>query len=144
MMKEFRTFILRGNVIDLAVGVIIGVAFGSVVTSLVNDILMPPLGYILGDVDFTDLFIVLGGGDYASLAEAQEAGAATINYGVFINAIINFLLVGTALFFLIRTVNRVQAQFAEEEEEAAPAGPSTEEKLADTLDRLATVLEKKE
>jgi large conductance mechanosensitive channel len=93
MWKEFKTFITRGNVIDLAVGVIIGAAFGKIVTSFVNDILMPPIGLLLGSVNFTNLFITLSGEAYATLEEAQAAGAATINYGVFINTIIDFLIV---------------------------------------------------
>src|SRR5580704_14783960 len=110
MWKEFRDFAMRGNVIDLAVGIIIGAAFGKIVTSLVNDILMPPLGVILGKVDFTNLFVNLSGKSYASLAEAKAAGAATINYGVFINNIIDFVIVAFAVFLLIRQVNRFTAK----------------------------------
>ena len=98
MLKEFKEFAMRGNVIDLAVGVIIGVAFGKIVTSLVNDIIMPPIGVLLGGVDFTEMFLNLSGGEYASLAAAKEAGAATINYGVFVNTVINFLIVAFAIF----------------------------------------------
>ena len=122
MLKEFREFAMRGSVVDLAVGVIIGGAFGAIVTSLVNDIIMPPIGVLLGNVDFTDLFINLSGGSYPSLAAAQEAGAATINYGVFINTIINFLIVALALFFVIRGMNSMQKK-----EEEAPAEPTTKE-----------------
>ena len=122
MWKEFREFIERGNVLDMAVGIIIGAAFGTVVKSLVDDIIMPPIGLLLGGVDFTNLFITLGGGDYASLADAQAAGAATINYGLFINNIITFLIVAFAVFLLVRAVQRMQA---EEEEEAAPEAPTT-------------------
>lgn len=117
MLKEFKEFAMRGNVVDLAVGVIIGGAFGTIVTSLVNDILMPPLGLLLGNVDFSNLFISLSGESYASLAAAQEAGAATLNYGLFINAVINFIIVAFAIFLLIRGINRLQR----EEEEAPPA-----------------------
>ena len=146
MIKEFQKFILRGNVLDLAVGIIIGTAFTAIVNSLVNDIIMPPIGYILGGVDFSNLFIVLGGESYPSLADAQAAGAATINYGLFINAIISFLIVALAVFFLIKSVNAMVDRMSKKEEEAAaaPAGPTTEEKLVETLDRLTAVLEKQE
>jgi large conductance mechanosensitive channel len=110
MWKEFRDFAVRGNVIDLAVGIIIGAAFGKIVTSLVNDILMPPLGVILGKVDFSNLYINLSGKAYASLAEAKAAGAATINYGLFINNIIDFVIVAFAVFLLIRQVNKLTAK----------------------------------
>jgi large conductance mechanosensitive channel len=106
--KEFKQFIARGNVVDLAVGVIIGAAFGKIVTSFVNDILMPPIGLLLGNVDFANLFIILSGGAYATLEEAQAAGAATINYGVFINTIIDFLIVAFVIFLLIKQVNRLK------------------------------------
>lgn len=106
MWREFRDFATRGNVIDLAIGIIIGAAFGKIVTSLVNDILMPPLGVILGKVDFSNLFINLSGKPYGSLNDAKAAGAATINYGVFINNIIDFLIVAFAVFLLVKQVNR--------------------------------------
>jgi large conductance mechanosensitive channel len=122
MWEAFKEFIKRGNVLDMAVGIIIGAAFGTVVKSLVDDIIMPPIGLLLGGVDFTNLFITLGSGDYASLADAQEAGAATINYGLFINNIITFLIVAFSVFLLVRAVQRLQRQ---EEEEAAPAEPTT-------------------
>lgn len=115
MWREFKEFVLRGNVVDLAVGFIMGAAFSNIVSSLVRDVLMPPIGLLLGRVDFANLFINLSGGDYATLAEAQAAGAATINYGVFINTLIEFLIVAFALFLLIRQVNRLQRQ-----PEAAP------------------------
>lgn len=126
MMKEFKEFIMRGNVMDLAVGVIIGAAFGKIVSSLVDDILMPPLGLILGRVDFTNLYINLSGGTYATLADAKKAGAVTINYGLFISTIISFLIIALALFLIIRTVNRLRR-----EEVAAPAlpAPTVEENL---------------
>ena len=108
MWKEFKAFILRGNVIDLAVGIIIGGAFGTIVTSLVKDIIMPPIGLLLGKVNFADLYINLTGTAYPTLKAAQEASAATINYGLFINSIINFLLIGVALFFVIKAVNKMQ------------------------------------
>ena len=108
MLKEFKKFITRGNVIDLAIGVIIGAAFGKIVTSFVNDILMPPIGLLLGRVNFTDLFITLSGEAYATLEEAQAAGAATINYGVFINTIIDFLIVAFVIFLVVKQVNRLK------------------------------------
>ncbi len=126
MLKEFREFVLRGNVLDMAVGIIIGAAFGTIVASLVNDVIMPPIGLLLGGVDFTNLFILLKAGSpaapYASLAEAQAAGAVTINYGVFINAVISFLIVAFVVFLLIRSINRLRR-----EEEAPPAEPTTKE-----------------
>jgi large conductance mechanosensitive channel len=118
MWKEFKQFIARGNVIDLAVAVIIGAAFGKIITSFVNDILMPPIGLLLGNVDFANLFITLSGDSYATLAEAQAAGAATINYGVFINTIIDFLIVAFAIFLLVKQVNRLKKP-------APPAEPTT-------------------
>jgi large conductance mechanosensitive channel len=105
MLKEFRAFMLRGNVIDLAIGIIIGAAFSGVVTSLVNDILMPPFGFLLGGVDFSNLFFALDGVAYESLAAAKEAGAPTINYGLFFNTIINFIIVGLAMFVVIKQMN---------------------------------------
>ncbi len=110
MLNEFKTFIARGNVMDLAVGIVIGAAFTSVVNSFVNDILMPPIGMLSGGVDFTSMFISLSGENYASLAEATEAGAATINYGLFINSIISFLIVAFAIFLLIQAYNRMREQ----------------------------------
>ena len=107
MLKEFRDFTMRGNVIDLAITVIIGGAFGKIITSFVNDVLMPPIGLVLGNVDFTDLFISLNGQYFASLADAQAAGAPTINYGLFINTVIDFLIVAAVIFMMIRTVNRL-------------------------------------
>ncbi|MCC7271519.1 MAG: large conductance mechanosensitive channel protein MscL [Alphaproteobacteria bacterium] len=107
MWQEFRAFIARGNVIDLAVGIIIGAAFTSIVDSLVKDIIMPPIGLVLGGIDFSDFYINLSGKPYASLAAAREAGAATINYGVFINALIKFLIVAFAVFILVKQVNRL-------------------------------------
>jgi large conductance mechanosensitive channel len=120
--KEFREFIARGNVIDLAVGIIIGAAFNDIVKSLVNDVVMPPIGLLLGSVDFSSLYINLTDTDYASLAAAQEAGAATINYGAFINTVINFLIVALVVFVLIRQINRLKRQ-----EAALPAAPTTKD-----------------
>jgi large conductance mechanosensitive channel len=120
MLKEFRDFAMRGNVVDLAVGLIIGAAFGKIVTSLVNDILMPPLGLVLGKVDFSNLFINISGQHYATLAEAKQAGAATINYGLFINTILDFVIVAFAIFLLIKQINRLQRLSKKKEAEAAP------------------------
>jgi large conductance mechanosensitive channel len=107
MLREFREFAMRGNVVDLAVGVIIGAAFGRIVSSLVNDIIMPPLGLILGRVDFSSLYLNLSGKSYASLAEAKAAGAPTINYGLFINNVIDFIIVAFAVFLLVRGINQL-------------------------------------
>ena len=108
MWKEFRDFAVKGNAVELAIAVIIGAAFGAVVTSLVNDIVMPPIGKVLGGVDFKDLFVVLGSGSYPSLAEAKKAGAATLNYGAFINTLINFLIIAFVLFLAVRAMNRLK------------------------------------
>ena len=108
MLKEFREFIMRGSVVDLAVGVIIGGAFGKIVSSLVSDIIMPPIGLLLNGMDFTNLFVSLTGQPYDTLAEAQAAGAPTLNYGNFINAIIDFLIIALVIFLLIRAINRLQ------------------------------------
>lgn len=108
MIKEFKDFIMRGNVLDLAIGVIIGGAFGKIISSLVSDVLMPPIGMLLGKVDFSNLFLDLSGGHYASLADAQAAGAATLNYGLFINNIINFLIIALVIFMIVKQVNRLQ------------------------------------
>jgi len=110
VFKEFKTFIMRGNVLDLAVGIVIGAAFGKIVTSFVNDILMPPIGLILGKVDFSNLFVDLSGKGYATLDAAKKAGAATVNYGLFLNAVVDFLIVAFAIFLLIRQVNRFAAK----------------------------------
>ncbi|MGD2165406.1 MAG: large-conductance mechanosensitive channel protein MscL [Anaerolineae bacterium] len=122
MLKEFKAFALRGNVLDLAIGIIIGGAFGNIVNSFVSDILMPPIGLLLGNTGFSALFINLSGGRYASLAAAEEAGAATINYGLFINAVIDFIIIAFALFLIIRQVNRLQRR-----EDEKPADPTTRE-----------------
>ncbi len=108
MLKEFRDFVMRGNVLDLAVAVIIGSAFGKIITSFVNDIIMPPIGLLLGDVDFSNLFFNLSGTPIASLAEAQEAGAPTINYGLFLNTVIDFVIVGLVIFLVVRVANRMR------------------------------------
>jgi large conductance mechanosensitive channel len=115
MFKEFREFAMKGNVLDLAVGIIIGAAFGKIITSFVNDVLMPPVGLVLGKVDFSNLFIDLSGQNHVTLKAAKEAGAATLNYGLFLNSIIDFLIVAFAVFLLIRQVNKLKRQ------EPAPA-----------------------
>ena len=118
MIKEFKEFAMKGNVLDMAIGIIIGAAFGKIVTSFVSDILMPPLGKLLGNVDFSGLFINLSGQDYPTIAAAKEAGAATLNYGIFINTIIDFILVAFAVFLLVRQVNKMKRQ-------PPPADPTT-------------------
>lgn len=128
-MKDFKAFITKGNVVDMAVGIIIGIAFGLIINSFVKDVIMPPIGLALGNVDFQNLFAVLKegttAGPYASLAAAQAAGAVTINYGVFINAIINFLIIAAVLFFfIVRPIARMNAKKAAE---VPPAPPSTKE-----------------
>ena len=122
MFKEFRTFIMRGNVVDLAVGVIIGASFTGIVTSLVNDVIMPPIGLILGHIDFKDLFINLGSFPYATLAEAKKNSAPTISYGAFLNTVINFLIVALVVFIVIRVVSKVHKAPA-----PAPAAPTTKD-----------------
>ncbi len=126
MLKEFKEFALRGNVVDMAVGIIIGGAFGAIVKSLVADVIMPPIGLLLGGVDFANLFALLKAGEpsgpYASLADAQAAGAVVISYGVFINIVINFIILAFVMFLLIRGMNRMQ-----KEEQAPPAAPTTKE-----------------
>jgi large conductance mechanosensitive channel len=126
MFKEFKEFAMRGNVVDMAVGIIIGAAFGAIVSSLVSDVLMPPVGVIVGGLDFSDFFVVLKQGatpgPYATLVAAKAAGAATLNYGVFLNKVINFLIVAFAIFLLIRSINRLKRK-----EAAAPAAPTTKE-----------------
>lgn len=128
MLKEFKEFAMRGNVMDMAVGIIIGAAFGAIVSSLVNDVIMPPIGLLVGGVDFSSLMLVLKQGDppgpYATLAAARNAKAVTINIGVFINAVISFLLVVFAVFMIIKVINRVRRQ-----EPPPPAAPTTQEVL---------------
>lgn len=120
MLKEFKEFAMRGNVIDLAVGIIIGTAFGKIVTSLVNDIIMPPIGRLLGRIDFSSLFINISGTSYASLKEAKDAGAATINYGAFINTVIDFIIVAFVIFLMISQISKLKRK-------PAPAPPNTKE-----------------
>ncbi len=120
MLKEFKEFAMRGNVLDMAIGIIIGAAFGRIITSIVNDVIMPPIGLLLGKVDFSKLYINLSGGSYASLEAARSAGAVTINYGLFINAVIDFVIVAFVIFILVRQINRLKKQ-------PAPASPTTKE-----------------
>jgi large conductance mechanosensitive channel len=120
MLKEFREFAVRGNVIDLAIGVIIGAAFGKIVTSLVSDVIMPPIGSLIGSVDFKDFFINLSDKEFTTLAEAKAAGAATINYGAFINTCIDFLILAFAVFMMVRWINRLKS-------EPPPVTPTTKE-----------------
>ena len=127
MLKEFKEFAMRGNVVDMAVGIIIGAAFGTIVNSLVNDVIMPPIGLLLGDVDFSNLFIVLkegakAAGPYASVAAAKAAGATTLNYGVFINSIVSFVIVALAIFLLIKAINELKRK-----EAAPPSEPTTKD-----------------
>ena len=127
MLKEFKEFAMRGNVLDMAIGIIIGGAFGKIISSFVADILMPPIGKLIGNVDFTNLFLNISEGTYETLEAAKEAGAATINYGVWLNTVIDFVIVAFAIFLLIRQVNRLKKK--EEEAPAAPPAPSKEEVL---------------
>jgi len=120
MLKEFKEFAIKGNVVDMAIGIMLGAAFNAIVNSFVKDVLMPPIGLLLGRVDFTNLFVTLSGEHYDTLVAAQEAGAATINYGIFINTIINFVIVAFVLFLVVRGVNRLRR-------EPAPAAPTTKE-----------------
>lgn len=126
MLNEFKKFALRGNVVDMAVGIIIGVAFGAIVSSLVADVMMPPIGLLLGKVDFSNLFIVLKDGatpgPYTSVAEAQKAGAVSVNYGIFVNAVVKFVITAFAVFLLVRGINKLR-----QKELAAPPPPTTKE-----------------
>ncbi len=126
VLKEFKEFVMRGNVVDMAVGIIVGAAFSTIIKSLVSDVIMPPIGLLLGNVDFANLFVVLKEGaetgPYSSLADAQAVGAVTINYGVFVDTVISFVIVALAVFLLVRNINRLKR-----EEEAPPAEPTTKE-----------------
>jgi large conductance mechanosensitive channel len=135
LWSEFKEFAVKGNVVDLAVGVVIGAAFGKIVTSLVEDVIMPPIGMVLGKMDFANLYVNLSGGSYASLADAKKAGAATINYGAFLNNVLGFLIVAFAIFIVVKAINRMRR-----EEAAAPSAPPAptreEELLTDIRDLL--------
>ncbi len=135
-IKEFKEFAMKGNVMDMAVGVIIGGAFGKIVSSLVDDVLMPIIGKLTGGVDFTNLFVTLGDGQYETLAAAKEAGAATLAYGQFIQNIIDFLIVAFCIFMMIKGMNKLNKKKEEEAAPAAPAGPTQEELLAEIRDLL--------
>lgn len=125
MLKEFREFAMRGNVLDMAIGVIIGGAFGKIVSSLVSDVLMPPIGLLMGKVDFSSLFLNLSGSTHQSLAAAKAAGAPTVNYGVFLQTVFDFIIIAFAIFLLVKQINR----FKKAEAPAPPPGPTNEEKL---------------
>ena len=127
MLDEFKKFAMRGNVVDMAVGIIIGASFGKIISSFVADVIMPPIGLLMGKVDFSQLFIDISGGGYATLAAAKEAGAATINYGTFINTVLDFVIVAFAIFMVIRGMNKLKKK--EEEKPAEPAKPSAEVEL---------------
>jgi large conductance mechanosensitive channel len=122
MLKEFKEFAMRGNVVDMAVGIIIGAAFGAIAKSLVSDVIMPPIGLMLGGVDFSDLYLNLSGGAYASLAEAQKAGAVTINVGIFLNTVLNFVIVAFCVFLLVKAINAMKRQ-----DTAAPPPPDSKD-----------------
>ena len=135
MLDEFKKFAMRGNVVDMAVGIIIGGAFGKIISSFVADVIMPPIGLLMGNVDFSQLFINLSDTTYATLALAKEAGAPTINYGVFLNTVLDFLIVAFAIFMVIRGMNKMKKK--EEEKPAEPAKPSEEvQLLTDIRDAL--------
>ena len=131
-LKEFREFAVKGNVVDLAVGIIIGVAFGKIVSSLVDDVIMPSIGLLLGQVDFSDLFINLSGQEFASLAAARAAGAPVIAYGIFVNTIINFVIVAFAVFLLVKQINRLK-RYAGVGEPAVPPAPPRQEVLLEEI-----------
>ena len=141
LMQEFKEFIMKGNVMDLAIGVIIGGAFGSIVSSLVNDIVMPLISLITKGVDFNNWFLSLDGSKYDTLAKAQEAGAATLNYGVFITAVLNFLIMALVVFLVVKGINKARDLASKKEEEPAPeepAAPTTEELLGQILEEIKT------
>ena len=132
IIKEFKEFALKGNMVDMAVGIIIGAAFGTIVTSLVNDVMMPPLGKLMGNVDFSDMFINLSDGEYQSLEAAETAGAPVIAYGKFINSLINFFIVAAAVFVMVKMINTARKKFEQEEEEA-PKAPTPDQVLLEEI-----------
>jgi large conductance mechanosensitive channel len=132
MWREFREFAMRGNVVDLAVGIILGAAFTTIVNSLVNDLIMPPIGLMIGGIDFSSFFVTLKGGSYPTLEAAKAAGAVTVNYGLFVNAVIRFVIVAFAIFILVKQINRLKA----EEPAASPEPPRQEVLLAEIRDLL--------
>ena len=135
-IKEFKEFAMKGNVMDMAVGVIIGGAFGKIVSSLVDDVLMPVIGKLTGGVSFTDLFVVLGDGEYSTLAAAKEAGAAVFAYGQFVQNVVDFIIVAFCIFLMLKGINKMNRKKEEPAEPAAPAGPTQEELLAEIRDLL--------
>jgi large conductance mechanosensitive channel len=135
MLKEFKEFAVKGNVMDMAIGIIIGAAFGTIVKSLVDDIIMPVVGLVLGNVDFTNIFLTLSGGTYPTLEQAREAGAVTVNFGVFLNAVIAFLIVAWAMFFVVRAMNTLNRK-VEEQAADAPEPPRSEVLLEEIRDLL--------
>jgi len=144
MLKEFKEFALRGNVLDMAVGIIIGAAFGTIVTSMVNDVIMPPIGLVSGGVDFSDKFLLLKEGSspapYVSLAAAKEAGAVTLNWGMFINTVISFLIVAFVVFMIVRSFNRLRQQLEREKAAAPPPAPPAPSKQEVLLGEIRDLL----
>ena len=142
MLEEFRKFALRGNVIDLAVGIIIGAAFTSIVDSMVKDIMMPPIGLLIGGIDFTNIFVTLKGGGYPTLEAAQKAGAVTVNVGLFLNACVMFAIVAFAVFILVKQINNLMT-LAQRKEQAAPAEPPAPPRQEALLEQIRDLLAKK-
>ncbi|HET9239709.1 MAG TPA: large-conductance mechanosensitive channel protein MscL [Oligoflexus sp.] len=142
MWNEFKTFIMRGNVLDLAIGIVIGAAFGKIVSSLVADVLLPPIGLLAGRMDFSNLFITLSGQSYPTLAAAKAAGAPTLNYGIFLNTLIDFLIISFAVFLVVKAANAVRRK--EADKPAAPAEPTTSEKLLMEMRDLMKSMAEKE
>ncbi len=138
MLEEFKKFILRGNVVDLAVGIVIGAAFGKIVSSLVTDVLMPPIGMLMGNVDFSELFVNLSSVSYPTLAAAKQAGAATLNYGLFINTVVDFVIVAAAIFVVVKLISRMKKK-----EEAAPTVPAKPTKEEILLTEIRDILKAK-
>ena len=140
MWREFREFAMRGNVVDLAVGIILGAAFTTIVNSLVNDLIMPPIGLAIGGIDFSNLFVILRGGSYPTLDAAKAAGAVTVNYGLFLNAVLRFVIVAFAVFLLVKQINRLRWQEAAEATAPPPEPPRQELLLAEIRDLLSARL----
>ena len=140
MWREFREFAMRGNVVDLAVGIILGAAFTTIVNSLVSDIIMPPIGLAIGGIDFSNLFVTLRGGSYPTLEAAKAAGAVTVNYGLFLNAVLRFVIVAFAVFLLVKQINRLRWQEAAEATAPPPEPPRQELLLAEIRDLLSARL----
>lgn len=141
ILKEFREFAVKGNAVDLAVGLILGAAFGKIVSSLVDDVIMPPIGYLLGKVDFSDLFITLTGDSYPTVQAAKEAGAPVIGYGMFVNTVINFLIVAFAVFMLVKWINHLRRMTGMEGEAPAEAPPPPRQEVL--LEEIRDVLKSK-